>query len=383
MVAPPPQPKFGTMMPSSSDLPTQPPPACLISQMQAQPHLTEPPVNAVWLPAAPPPKHVLSHASSANKVGSAPPPTRADNARFRKLEDECKKLEGERKQLDGERKQLGQDLASAKQEIASAKQQLAQVKGERDRIATQLSAEKEKARSAGETGSRLEQRLHDEQTARKSAEKARDAVQQQLGGFLDSDSKFLERSLALQREQSRNVVVERHAESLAEEKRKREHAETAIAQAVEQLETERNKRRAAETTLREQQEQLKRAMEEQAMRAATQQQQMQQQMQPQVPAQVPAQVPSQVPPTPQAGLNAAACTTVAPAQTSVDTSTQKLWRFIDAQSMMQGPYDSATMRSWMQQGYFQNTTLVRRDDERGPQGPQWRPLANFGADAFN
>lgn len=324
--------------------------------MQAQSQPIEPSPDAAWLPPAPPPKHVLSHASSP-RIANGMAPKASDNARLRQLEDE-------RKKLGDDRKQLADDLASANQEIANVKQQLAQVKGERDRIATQLSAEKEKARTASETGTRLEQRLHDEQAARKSAEKARDAVQQQLGGFLDSDSKFLERSLALQREQSRTVVAEKaHAESLAEEKRKREHAETEVAYAQQQLESERNKRRLTEATLREQEEKVK-AIEEQARHAAAQQQ-----VQPQVTTQ-------------QASLNAAGCTAMTSTETSVAASTQKLWRFIDAQSMMQGPYDSATMRSWMQQGYFQNHTLVRRDDEGGPQGPQWRPLANFGADPF-
>jgi len=267
-------------------------------------------------------------------------------------------------------RRLEEDLASFKKQLAQAKGERDHAKGERDqargaldRLSTQLFTESENARSALETNAHLEQRLRDEQTARKAAEMARDAVQQQLGGFLDSDSKFLERSLAVQREQSKTVVSERNAESLAEEKRKREDAETAQALAETQLESERIKRRAIEETLRDKEKQAR------ALHAAAQLP-VQPQLQPQ-----------------QHGLPAATCTGVHHAQTTVAAQTAvaadaKLWRFIDAQSQMQGPYDSATMRAWQQQGYFQNHTLVRRDDELGPQGPQWRPLVQFGADPF-
>eukprot|EP00922_Rhytidocystis_sp_ex-Travisia-forbesii_P072891 GHVS01108671.1.p1 GENE.GHVS01108671.1~~GHVS01108671.1.p1 ORF type:complete len:184 (-),score=40.06 GHVS01108671.1:385-936(-) len=41
------------------------------------------------------------------------------------------------------------------------------------------------------------------------------------------------------------------------------------------------------------------------------------------------------------------------------------WCYLDMSGQLQGPYTTPTMLRWLEMGYFQPTTQLRRDDEKG------------------
>jgi len=277
--------------------------------------------------------------------------------------------------------EVHRQLGEANRQLADARHGRESAETERDLLRSMLEHEQQRCAAEQQRSATLQSEVNWARQSAQTAQAEKVAVAQaaeeerrrkeqeqlsmqraqaaQLGSLLDDDSAFdLEKQFAKQRESAASYVrarseTEKAAKELESERARFSEAEAARVKAEAELEAERAQRKAADEARDQATQQFE---QERRVRQAL-----------------------------EAAANAGKpiMTANGAATGALPTNlTAKVWRFIDAQNKPQGPFDTETMKGWHAQGYFQAHTLIRRDDEAGLLGPQWRTLADNGARPF-